>query len=211
MGSFCCSNDNSKTLADVYDWSEIDAEEVAKLMLNKNDKMIIIDVRESDKNYMKSDWNGGNIKGSINISKNGFKIQLPNILKTYSYYNTIIFHCMHSQHRGPFCCTLYCWARKLLLNNSDSNNDNMFEDGLKQLIPKNNNQHIVEKYHKLHQNNEIKLRLENQKVYVLKRGFNGWINKYGNNDQLIENFDASVWTKNGEFWTQMTQYERNDV
>lgn len=61
----------------------------------------IIDVRQDD-------WQGGNIRSSINIPFDQLDNEMKNIFERTRNMDDIVFHCTFSQQRGPAAAEAYC-------------------------------------------------------------------------------------------------------
>ncbi len=73
-------------------------EEVASLLRDPNEKIIVVDVRDDD-------FVGGHIVGARNIPSDNFSDEdrVDSFLNDTQAYSRVIFHCMFSQVRGPKC------------------------------------------------------------------------------------------------------------
>jgi Cdc25 family phosphatase len=75
--------------------------QIAKLIRDKRlDDFIIIDVRDEDVLF-------GRIPNSVHIPSRNYESMLPDLVKTYSTKKAVIFHCMHSEIRGPKCAAMF--------------------------------------------------------------------------------------------------------
>ncbi len=70
-------------------------------------KIVVVDVRDED-------FAGGNIAGAVNAPSEewGSEIFIANLADQISSADVVVFHCMHSKVRGPFCANLM--SEKLL-------------------------------------------------------------------------------------------------
>eukprot|EP01083_Nonionella_stella_P053714 141972_1 len=164
--------------------------ELVEWMRSNNTTFIVIDVRNTNMDYL-----GGHINGAINIEHINFITKLKQMIDTYYKVKNIVFHCMYSQCRGPMCCNWYCMALTALLNDyaNAHNNDNINQDSFMKICLHESEDFNVlfdvemdeEKYnHLCHQN-----------IYVLHLGFVHFVNKYRDDKRLVVDFDASFWNK----------------
>jgi len=66
----------------------------------KKETFAIIDVRDED-------FRGGNIHGAVNHPSSSFSDNIQDIINTNKDKDFVIFHCMRSQQRGPFCAAMF--------------------------------------------------------------------------------------------------------
>eukprot|EP01084_Bolivina_argentea_P132380 233622_1 len=157
-------------------WTFITPEQLGELMRDcykqKSENMLqIIDVRHGDQDYI-----GGHINGAKNIDCRVFKDSLPNILQMYANKENFILHCMYSQCRGLRC----------LRNYRDYIENIIWNKYYKHLRDdKNNNMDMIIQYKDSKSKRKsftFSARLAedimNQKIFVLKGGFNAWITYY---------------------------------
>lgn len=86
----------------------IEPQVLKEALANKESGFVIIDVRDSD-------WTGGNIKGSINVPSSSRIWDLDagtsEAQKFVSGFlerrETVVFHCLKSQVRGPACAKIF--------------------------------------------------------------------------------------------------------
>ncbi|KAH9120798.1 hypothetical protein LEN26_002866 [Aphanomyces euteiches] len=78
----------------------ISARELAVILKDpaKRNEIRIVDVRDDD-------FRGGHIRGAINLPEDNFQDDddVDNIVEEFKNVPTVVFHCMMSQVRGPFC------------------------------------------------------------------------------------------------------------
>ncbi len=60
------------------------------------DKTLVVDVRDDDRE-------GGHVSGSMHVASRGFSQAIDEIEQAGEGKELIVFHCMHSQQRGPGC------------------------------------------------------------------------------------------------------------
>mmetsp|Transcript_3426 Transcript_3426/g.10403 ORF Transcript_3426/g.10403 Transcript_3426/m.10403 type:complete len:136 (-) Transcript_3426:2568-2975(-) len=80
--------------------SRVTAAELAQLLRAEPRKVTIIDVRDSD-------FEGGNIAGAHNIPRDRFKYTVDEQVEKFKDDHHVVFHCMLSQVRGPYCAQLF--------------------------------------------------------------------------------------------------------
>lgn len=137
-------------------------------------RVLVVDVREDD-------HKGGHIPGSINMPAGTFHENVDKLLKQATSADTVIFHCMFSQQRGPRTARMFAEALQAQAkqhqssSSSDStataDNDAKSSDST----------------------------LKQPTVAVLTGGFKGWL-KYARTHsdaqlrkKLIEKYDKKVW------------------
>lgn len=166
------------------DWHEVAPDKICELMLQyengniRKNFMIMFDVRDD-----KKDFPGGNIKTSINVPHRVFRENLGNLINEYYDKVNVIIFCMYSQQRGVRCINWYRQALEELINNYQNPN-------IKKPI-------YSKQFYAL---NDVKLddqvidSLKNQKIFIMKGGFNRFFNKYiKNHRSVFENFDQKYW------------------
>lgn len=100
-------------------------------------KLSIIDVRDSD-------HIGGHIKGSMHVPTNTHDFKMPELVRTLKDKDTVVFHCMLSQQRGPSSALKYARERERMLGAEEGKCLLEGEEG------------------------------SGQRVVVLEKGFGGW-------------------------------------
>ena len=78
-----------------------------QLLSSPPPNLAIIDVRDSD-------HVGGHIKGSIWVPNNTLDLRMPELLRTLSDKDQVVFHCGLSQQRGPSVALRYAREREAL-------------------------------------------------------------------------------------------------
>ncbi|KAI0566535.1 rhodanese-like protein [Gracilaria domingensis] len=72
-------------------------------MLRSSKPPVVIDVREDDRV-------GGHIKSSIHVPAPDLRRDPSRYLKCINGADTVVFHCMYSQLRGPTCAVRFWYA-----------------------------------------------------------------------------------------------------
>ncbi len=77
---------------------DMSAQELATLMRDGANDLIVVDVRDLDRA-------GGHIRGSINIYADEFVTNARRYAREWTTNppKRVVFHCMYSQQRGPMC------------------------------------------------------------------------------------------------------------
>ncbi|KAL0960720.1 hypothetical protein HGRIS_005746 [Hohenbuehelia grisea] len=106
----------------------MNADELAQLI--KSGKVpkkdyLVVDVRDDD-------WEGGNIKGSVNIPSNAFLLNVDNLVKDTKEVPLIVFHCALSQQRGPKAARIYEETRRNVVENDIPHEVVILRDGFTQ-------------------------------------------------------------------------------
>lgn len=72
---------------------------------------VIIDVRDSD-------FHGGHIRGAVNLPQDHFEDDddVDDIVQRHRDAELIVFHCMMSQVRGPFCARRFLSRMNVVLD-----------------------------------------------------------------------------------------------
>ncbi|KAI9054418.1 hypothetical protein LZ554_001580 [Drepanopeziza brunnea f. sp. 'monogermtubi'] len=155
-------------------------------------KIAIVDVRDDD-------HIGGHIKHSIHAPSNTLDHKIPELVRKLKDKETVVFHCALSQQRGPSAALRYIRERDRLLGLA-ANVDR--GSGVGQVLKKNKDRaegEGEEEGEKDGEWEEVEGAEQNeQKVYVLDRGFVGWQEKYGEDPRLTEGYRKEIW-KDG-YW-----------
>ncbi|KAF2164357.1 hypothetical protein M409DRAFT_25236 [Zasmidium cellare ATCC 36951] len=85
----------------------ISREKLADLVRSKNTGLAIIDVRDND-------FIGGHIIGCQNVPTNTHDYKMPELVRTLKDKDTVVFHCVLSQQRGPASALKYLRERERL-------------------------------------------------------------------------------------------------
>eukprot|EP01084_Bolivina_argentea_P032474 60086_1 len=114
---------------------------------------------------------GGHIRNSAHFSYAEFDKDILNILHSYNDKQSIIIYSMHSKQSGQQCFDWYKIALKNLINN-------FLNDPLNSAI-------------------DIKIiqNLMRQKVYLMRGGFEAFINKYRDNVALVDEYNVCYWIR----------------
>ncbi|CAN6288885.1 unnamed protein product, partial [Urochloa humidicola] len=78
-------------------------------MARGNPRIAIIDVRDEERSYQ------AHIAGSHHFASGSFEARMPELARTASGKDTLVFHCALSQVRGPTCAKMfsdYLWETK---------------------------------------------------------------------------------------------------
>lgn len=78
------------------------------LSSSNNSTVAVVDVRDSD-------HIGGHIKSSLHVPSNTLDYKVPELVRTLQDKDTVVFHCMLSQQRGPSAALRYARERERLL------------------------------------------------------------------------------------------------
>eukprot|EP01083_Nonionella_stella_P301532 1035016_1 len=114
----------------------------------------IIDVREEDFDL------GGHIIGAVNIHYKYIEEEWTEFLLQYHMIHCIIFHCMHSEIRGPAAYHRYMELKASVIRKYNQTQ----KDSI-----------VIEKKLKFHSlTTSIITKLSEQKCVVLEGGFSGW-------------------------------------
>ncbi|DBA02876.1 TPA: hypothetical protein N0F65_005903 [Lagenidium giganteum] len=75
---------------------------------------LIIDVRDDD-------FAGGHIRGAVNLPQRNFEEDddVDKLVETFKDKPVVVFHCMMSQVRGPFCARRFASRLDVVLKNAD--------------------------------------------------------------------------------------------
>jgi len=75
---------------------------VKRACSDARESTVIVDVRDTD-------FKGGNIRGALNIPSEHFynDAQVDDLVERFAQSQYVVFHCMFSQQRGPFCATKF--------------------------------------------------------------------------------------------------------
>ncbi|OQR85718.1 hypothetical protein THRCLA_23009 [Thraustotheca clavata] len=98
----------------------ITARELAAILKDpvQKNKVRVIDVRDSD-------FIGGHIRGAINLPEDHFQDddEVDEIVEEYKDVPQIVFHCMMSQIRGPFCAKRFKSRMEIVLEDAPKKPD----------------------------------------------------------------------------------------
>ncbi|KAK4046462.1 Cdc25 phosphatase Ibp1 [Microbotryomycetes sp. JL201] len=158
--------------------SYIDHTELRQLMESSSSsdaqqKYCIVDVRDED-------FTGGNIKGATNVPSETWTEQsADDLVKRLDGVENVIFHCALSQVRGPKAARRYAEA---LERSKGISNDLPTADQAKSFAPN--------PFEKSDGRSTI-VDLKRQNVLVLRDGFEGWVGKYRDDPNLVENLRSN--------------------
>ncbi|RYP06526.1 hypothetical protein DL764_003120 [Monosporascus ibericus] len=176
------NSSNSKRMAaatTIADLERISADRLKDLVLaqaqqeiedpNSGSKVAIVDVRDDD-------HTGGHIKSSLHFPSGSLDATMPTLLRQLADKDTVVFHCALSQQRGPSAALRYLREREAQEAQQAQRQQAKGEakgagDG----------------------NAEAELKVKQQKVYVLDRGFVGWQEVYGPDERLTEGWRKELW------------------
>lgn len=85
----------------------ITREKLADLVRSKCPGLAIIDVRDDD-------YIGGHIVGCQNVPTNTHDYKMPELVRTLKDKDTVVFHCVLSQQRGPSSALKYLREKERL-------------------------------------------------------------------------------------------------
>jgi rhodanese-related sulfurtransferase len=142
---------------------------LANLVLEKPNKVAIIDVRDSD-------HIGGHIKSSEWIPTNQLDAKIPELLRVHRDKEKMVFHCMLSQQRGPSAALKVARAMRDMVEKEGKIQGEKGEQGQAQ-----QGEEINPKKGKM------------PEVCVLEGGFGMWQARYGENEKLTEGYVKDLW------------------
>ncbi|KAI1496651.1 Rhodanese-like protein [Biscogniauxia marginata] len=111
---------------------------------------------------------GGHIKSSMHFPSGSLDATMPTLLRKLADKQTVIFHCALSQQRGPAAALRYLRQKEASAASpslSSAPKERKSETGS----------------------------AEQQKVYILDRGFVGWQELYGLDERLTEGYRKELW------------------
>lgn len=85
----------------------ISRDRLADLVRSKSPGLAIIDVRDND-------YIGGHIIGCQNVPTGTHDYKMPELVRTLKDKDTVVFHCVLSQQRGPSSALRYLRERERL-------------------------------------------------------------------------------------------------
>jgi rhodanese-related sulfurtransferase len=142
---------------------------LATLVLEKPNKIAIIDVRDSD-------HIGGHIKSSEWIPTNQLDVRIPELLRAHRDKEKMVFHCMLSQQRGPNAALKVARAMR-----------DMAEKEGKEKAGKESNGRTQQG----EEDEQKKQKMPD--VCVLEGGFAAWQARYSENEKLTEGYVKDLW------------------
>ncbi|KAG8531695.1 uncharacterized protein KY384_003327 [Bacidia gigantensis] len=150
----------------------ISAPDLRTLLLSpKASTLSVIDVRDDD-------YIGGHISSSIHAPTNTHDHKIPELVRKLADQEIVVFHCALSQQRGPGAALRYMRERQARGEKGELSGGVMTE------TKKGGNETVEVSDPKKGE----------QEVYVLDRGFVGWVQQgYGRDQKLTEGFRKEVW------------------
>ncbi len=184
----------------------IQCEEILSLLNSNDSNYIIIDVRQENDDYI-----GGHIANSIRIPNQIFYNKIPEMMEKYNQKSIFILQCMYGARRSVECMEFYAKAiSEVIANYSKKDETSYFimytskvdTDNIKSktkfaaMDDMNNSTYIDKKTIYIKCNELMYHNLCNQKLYVVKDGFFGFINNTNvdqTNTNIIAQFDMNEW------------------
>jgi len=100
----------------------------------------------------------------MHVPSASFDARLPTLVRKLEDKDVVVFHCALSQQRGPGAALRYMRARQEQIRANAGGSAKDNKDAA-----------------------------DAQRVYVLDRGFVGWQEEYGENEQLTEGYVKELW------------------
>ncbi|KAA8901791.1 Rhodanese-like domain-containing protein [Sphaerosporella brunnea] len=102
----------------------ISPERLSTLLLTQptEQKVAVVDVRDSD-------HIGGHIKSSRHVPSGTLNYSLPELVRTLKQTEKVVFHCVHSQERGPNAAQKYIRERERTLGDAVKHQEIYVLDG----------------------------------------------------------------------------------
>ncbi|MCJ1398801.1 hypothetical protein MMC11_002002 [Xylographa trunciseda] len=132
----------------------------------------VIDVRDDD-------HVGGHIYSSTHVPSSTLDHKIPELVRTLSGKDIVIFHCALSQQRGPTAARRYARERTRLLS-SNTQKDSSVGLGTRDTEAERIG-------------HDPKVEGAEQKIYILDGGFVKWQEKYGPDSRLTESYAPDIW------------------
>lgn len=123
-------------------------------------KVAVVDVRDED-------HIGGHIRGSQWVPSAQLEARIPELLRLNADKDKVIFHCMHSQQRGPRAALTYARARA-------RDTEKQTRSGTTKTSASSDS-------------------LGGQRVCVLEGGFGSWQQAYGDDASVTEAYQKDLW------------------
>ena len=169
------------------DWNKLEPLELAKFLkehLNGNpeataDIFQIFDVRDNTTDFL-----GGNILTALNVPCGDFCDNLHTLFKTFHRCKIVVIHCMYSQQRGIKSANWYRNALEEVVNQFKNPNIDKpeYSGHFKALYDLKVSEKMVDC-------------LIEQKIFVLRGGFNYFLNQYYSDyPELFEGYDENYWS-----------------
>lgn len=155
----------------ISDLTYITREDLASTLsttpLSDSSSIAVIDVRDSD-------HIGGHIRGSTWVPSSTLDYKTPELVRNLRDKDTVVFHCVLSQQRGPGAALRYLREKERV-------------DGLeKKASAEGNGEEGVGESAKEGESKK-------QKVLVLRGGFEKWQETYGSDAKLTEGWEKDIW------------------
>ena len=129
-------------------------------------KIAIIDVRDDD-------HIGGNIVGSQWIPSDKLDVRMPELIRTLKDKESVVFHCMLSQQRGPRAALKYARAKQ----RAEQREAEEAPEAVKSEV----------------RSGEEKEQSPKQEVCVLEGGFGSWQARFGKDSRLTVDYQPEIW------------------
>ncbi|MCJ1286731.1 hypothetical protein MMC26_006077 [Xylographa opegraphella] len=132
----------------------------------------VIDVRDDD-------HVGGHIFSSTHVPSSTLDHKIPELVRTLSGKDIVIFHCALSQQRGPTAARRYALERARLFSST-----NQIDSAA----------HTATRAGEVEKTGDgSKGEGTKQKIYILDGGFVKWQEKYGPDSRLTEEYARDIW------------------
>ncbi|KAI5862057.1 Rhodanese-like protein [Durotheca rogersii] len=166
------------SVATVSNLQRITAAKLAEILLastnqsSSNSTIAIVDVRDDD-------HIGGHIKSSLHFPSRSLDATMPTLLRKLAGKEVVVFHCALSQQRGPSAALRYLRESAAAAAKTSASSS----AAAKAATPEKGGREAG-------QADEVP---QQQKVYVLDRGFVGWQEAYGRDERLTEVWRKELW------------------
>lgn len=162
----------SVSTANIASLKRISAPDLRTLLLSPQASSVtVIDVRDDD-------YIGGHIRNSVHSPSSTLDHQIPELIRKLGQQDVVVFHCSLSQQRGPGAALRYMRERQRRGEKGEVADGGV--TGAKTGEGKGGEGSEAGK--------------GEQEVYVLDKGFVGWIKEgYGRDERLTEGFRKEVW------------------
>jgi len=151
-------------------------------------EVAIIDVRDDD-------HIGGHIRTSQHIPSATLDYAIPTLVRKLADTPVVVFHCALSQQRGPTAALRYLRERERLLSGKGAVGKKMKKTAVEDEAKKREMaEDEAGKEGKEEWEYVDGAEDEEQKVYVLENGFQGWQAVYGGDKRLTEGYRKELWS-----------------
>jgi rhodanese-related sulfurtransferase len=151
------------TLSDLTYISREDlASTLSTAPLSDSSSLAVVDVRDSD-------HIGGHIRGSTWVPSSTLDYKTPELVRSLKDKDTVVFHCVLSQQRGPGAALRYLREKERVDGLEKKEDAQETGEGAKEGKGKK------------------------QKVLVLRGGFEKWQETYGSDEKLTEGWEKDIW------------------